>query len=183
VAYGFAAIGLRASEGAEASLTGLTIGAAHLLPWLAGAPLALAAAADRADADRRDGVEALAAAHGIPGPNLEAARMLAAMGAVAWAIGAPLVLLALLTAALAARGAVVMARAEVALGAAVFAMASGVALGGLASICGRAARQKGGWLLVAVVVCPWALAELAGHGAWSLPGALDAVLDFTMATA
>jgi hypothetical protein len=181
VAYGVAAIGLRATEGGEASLTGLTIGAAHWLPWLAGAPLALAAAADRADADRRDGVEALAAAHGVQGAGLEAARMLAAMASIAWAIGAPLVLLALFTAALAARGAVVMHRAEVAVGAAAFAMASGVALGGLAAICGRAARRQGGWLLVAIVVCPWALAELAGHGAWSLPGALDAVLDFTMA--
>ena len=35
-------------------------------------------------------------------------------------------------------------------------------------------------LLFAVVVGPWMLAGLLGHGAWSIPGAIEAVLDFTL---
>src|SRR5580700_10025942 len=80
-AGGFAAValGLRGVDGADASLSGLVITAAHWVPWLAGAPLALAAARDLSSRDRREGVDALAAARGVSSPGREAARVLAAM--------------------------------------------------------------------------------------------------------
>ncbi len=175
-----AAVALRVADGAEAPLSGLTFGAARWIAWFAGAPIALAAADDRAAIDRREGVEALAAARGVSAAGLDAARALAAMTAIAWAVGAPLVLLALLTAALADRGAVALQRVAVALCALAFALIVGATLGAAGSACGRLGRARGRWLLLAVIVGPWALADLAGHGAWSIPGALDAVLVFLL---
>src|SRR5262245_45732488 len=102
---GFAAVAvaLRVADGAEASLSGLTLTAARWIAPVTGGALAFAAAEDRAAVDRREGIEALAAARGISPASLEAARVLAAMSAVTRAIGVPLGLLALLTAALAGR--------------------------------------------------------------------------------
>jgi hypothetical protein len=105
------------------------------------------------------------------------------MSAVTWAIGGPLVLITLLAAALAGGASAALHRALAAVGALVFAGVAGIALGALGAISGRVARRRGRWLLVALVVAPWALADLAGHGAWSLPGALSAVIDFTLASA
>jgi hypothetical protein len=175
--FAVAAVALRVSDGAEASLSGLTLGAAHWVVWLAGVPLAYAAAADRASLDRREGVEALAAARGISPASLEAARAVAAMTATTSAIGVPLVLLALLTAALAGRGSAVLARAGLAAGAVIVAVVAGVTLGGVGAICGRVGRARGRWLLFTVLVVPWALADLAGHGSWSIPSAIGAVLE------
>ncbi len=105
VAAGFAmaAVALRVTDGADASLSGVTAAAAPWIAWIAGAALAYAAAEDRAATDRREGIEALCAARGISPAGLESARALAAMTAIALAIGAPLVFLSLVTAALAGR--------------------------------------------------------------------------------
>jgi hypothetical protein len=65
----------------------------------------------------------------------------------------------------------------------VFGAVSGVTLGGLAAASGRAAGPRGRSLLAAVVLVPWALADLAGNAAWSIPGALDAFLSFALAVA
>lgn len=181
-ALGFAgtAVVLRVSDGADASLSGLVVSASHWIPWLAGAPLALAAAEDRRALDRHDGIEALAAARGLSPVGLESARVLAAMAEIASVIAVPLVVLALVTAALAGGGGIALHRAMLGLGAVGFALVAGVTLGGVGSACGRLGRARGRWLLVAVVLGPWMLADLAGHGAWSIPGALGAVLDFAL---
>src|SRR5512144_3083875 len=75
--FALTALILYATDGAGASLAGLTVAAARWLPWIAGAPLALAAAEDREAIDRRDGVEALAAARGFSTRSLASARILA----------------------------------------------------------------------------------------------------------
>jgi hypothetical protein len=178
--FAAAAIALRAADGADASLSGLTIACAHWLPWIAGAPLSLAAADDREGADRRDGIEALAASRGVSPAGLAAARVLAAMAEIAAAIGIPLVTLAALTAALAGRSAAVLARIGIAAGALIFAVIAGVTLGGAAAASARFGRARGRWLFAAIVLGPWILADLAGHGAWSIPGALGAALDFVL---
>lgn len=182
LAAGFAAVavGLRLTDGADASLSGLTLAAARWIAPVTGGALAYAAAEDRVAADRREGIEALAAARGISPTSLEAARVLAAMAAVARGIGVPLGLLALLTTALAGSVPVVAHRLAVALGALVFAGVTGVTLGGVGAVCGRLGQGRGRWLLLAVVAGPWMLADLAGAGAWSIPGALRALLDFTL---
>ncbi len=102
------------------------------------------------------------------------------MTAIASAIGAPLVFLSLVTAALAGRAPVALDRAATSVGVVVFAAVAGVALGALATVSARLGRTRGRWVLFAAVVGPWVLADLAGHGAWSIPGALGAVLDFVL---
>jgi hypothetical protein len=174
------AVGERMSEGADVSLRGLVVLAAHGVPWLVGAPIALAAAEDHAAADRHDGILALAASRGVSPSGLGAARVLAAMEEIAWGIGAPLATLALLTAALAGRVPAVLDRVGLALGVAAFAMVAGVVLGGLGAACGRLGGARGRWLLLAIVVGPWMLADLAGRGAWSIPGALGVALDLVL---
>jgi hypothetical protein len=62
----------------------------------------------------------------------------------------------------------------------IVAVVAGVTLGGAGAVCGRIGRARGRWLLLAVIVGPWVLADLAGHGAWSIPGALGAVVDFVL---
>jgi hypothetical protein len=180
--FAVAALVLRVTDGEGASLEGLTITAAHWIVWIAGVPLAFAAAEDHASIDRREGVEALAAMRGVSPTSLDSARALGAMTAVAWAIGAPLAALALLTAALAGGGSAALHRIGLGVAALAFAGIAGVTLGGVGSACGRAGRARGRWLLAAILVGPWALADLAGRGAWSIPGALGAVLDFLLGT-
>jgi ABC-type transport system involved in multi-copper enzyme maturation permease subunit len=182
VAGGAAAVGLvlRASDGPEAVLSGLPLAAAPWITWIGGGALALAAAGDTAGADRREGVEALVAARGFSPASLGAARVLAAMQAVAAAVGVPLVALSILLAALAGRPAAIAHRLGLGLGAAAFALVVGVTLGGAGAIAGSLGRGRGRWLLFAAVAGPWMLADLAGHGAWSIPGALGALLDFAL---
>jgi hypothetical protein len=174
------AVGLRLTDGANAALSGVVASAAPWVAWLAGVPLSLAAADDARTADRRDGVLALAAARGFGPSGLGSARALAAMIEIARAIAVPLVALALLTAALAGRAGAALDRIGHGAGAALFAIVAGVTLGGVGAACGRVGGARGRWLLVAVVIGPWMLADLAGRGAWSIPGALGAVLDFTV---
>ncbi len=182
VALAFAgiAVALRSVDGSLSPLEGLVPTAATWLAWAAAAPLALSAARDRRLLDRREGVDALAAARGFSASALESARALGAMAAITTALGVPLVLLTLFTAALAGSVRLALARLGLALLAAAFSVIVGVTLGGLASICARTGRARGRLLLVALVAGPWALADLLGHGAWSIPGALAAVINFTL---
>lgn len=178
--FAVAAVVLRASDGEDASLTGLVVAAAHAVAWIAAAPLALAVAEDPRAADRRDGVILLAASRGVSASGLSSARVLAAMIEIARVIGLPVVLLALLTAGLAGRAAAAFDRLALAAGGVGFAIVAGVTLGGIAAACARAAGPRGRWLFAGAVILPWILADLAGHGAWSIPGALGAVLDFAL---
>lgn len=180
LAFAGIALALRSADGAFASLEGLVPTAATWLAWLAAAPLALAAARDRRLLDRREGLDALAAGRGFSSSALEAARALGAMTTITTALGAPLVVLTLIIAALAGSLRLALARLVLAALAAVFALTAGVTLGGLASICARVGRARGRLLFFALIIGPWMLADLLGHGAWSIPGALAAVLDFTL---
>lgn len=180
LAFAGIAVALRSVDGSLAPLSGLVPTAARWLAWVVAAPLALAAARDRRLLDRREGLDALAAGRGFSASALEAARALGAMTTITTALGVPLIVLALFTAALAGSVRLAVARLGLAVLAALFAVIAGVTLGGLASICARAGRARGRLLLFAVVAGPWMLADLLGHGAWSIPGALAAVLDFTL---
>jgi hypothetical protein len=154
--------------------------------WLAlavGGPIALAAAHDRATADRRDGIEALAAARGIPAAALHATRSLAAMIEVAVAIAVPAAALAVLGALLAGSAAAALRPLAVGAAIAVFAAVCGVTLGGLASMSGRLAGPRGRSLVAAILLIPWVVADLAGNARWSIPGALDAFLSFAVRAA
>lgn len=175
-----AAVLVRASDGGNAPLSGLVSAAAGWLAWLVGAPLALAAAHDREARDRADGIDALAAARGFSAEAMRQARVLGAMLEITAAIGVPLLALAGLTIAFAGSLRLALYRVSIALGAAAFAAVAGVALGGIGAAAGRLGRARGRLLLVAVIAGPWILADLTGHRAFSIPGALAAVLDFTL---
>lgn len=179
---GFAAaiLVLRVSDGPDAPLAGLVSLSARWITWLVGVPLAFAIAGDRRALDRRDGVDALAFARGFSSQSLEYARLLGAMIETSMAIGRSIVLLALLTAALAGSIPQAIARLMLATSAAGYGVVAGVTLGGVAAICGRVGRSRGRWLFFAVAVGPWILADLAGYGAFSIPGALAAALDFAL---
>jgi hypothetical protein len=178
--FALLALSARFDGGPEASVAGVVAEAAPWIAWLSAVPLALAAALDHAAADRREGIVALAAARGISPSGLASARVLAAMAEITSAIGVPLVFLAIVTAAIA--GSVEGAREGLAaaLGAITFAAATGVTLGGIGAACARAGGPRGRTLFAAVILGPWILADLAGYGAWSIPGALSAVLSFTL---
>ena len=89
-------------------------------------------------------------------------------------IGVPLALVAALSVALAETPAAALARAPLVFGAMAFAAITGATLGGLSAVCGRLGGRRGRLLLTAAVLVPWAIAHEAGHGAWSIPGALEA---------
>ncbi|WP_437930446.1 hypothetical protein WMF37_14775 [Sorangium sp. So ce291] len=175
--YGAMALVLRLDDGTT-SLEGLLGSAARGLAWAAAGPIALAAAHDRPAADRRDGIEALAAARGISRASLHGARSLAAMLEIARVIALPLAALSVLAALLS--GSALLALRHLAFGAALalFGAVSGVTLGGLAAASGRVAGARGRALFLALTFIPWALADLAGDSRWSLPGALGAFLSF-----
>ncbi len=180
LAFAGIAVALRTVDGSLSPLEGLVPTAATWLGWVVAAPLALSAARDRRLLDRREGLDALAAARGFSSSALEAARALGAMVQITATLGVPLVVLTLFTAALAGSVRLALARIVLAILAAIFSAIVGVTLGGLASLCARTGRTRGRLLLFALVAGPWMLADLLGHGAWSLPGALAAVLDFTL---
>lgn len=161
------------------TLDGTLVGAAGWLAWTAAGPIALAAAHDRAAADRGEGIEALAAARGVPPGGLEAARALAAMQMIALVIGAPALVLAGIGALLAGGAGAALRFASLGAALVLFAAVAGVTLGGLAAMSGRVAGPRGRGLFAAIVLVPWALADLAGSARWSIPGALDAFLSMT----
>jgi hypothetical protein len=182
IAVGFAAFALvlRVSEGADASIEELLSAAGGLAAWLVGVPVALAAADDRAAEDLRDGIDALAAARGVSARSLEGARVLGAMVEATRALAVPLGALALFLVALAGSPARALSRLEFTLAILAFAALAGGTLGGLGAVCGALGRARGRLLFLAVLLGPWALAEAYGRPALSIPGALDAALDFAL---
>ncbi|MFO0755155.1 MAG: hypothetical protein U0359_01585 [Byssovorax sp.] len=175
-----AALVLRGDGGGEASLEGLLGVAARVLTFTAAAPIALAAAADREAIDQRDGVLALGASRGLSAHALASSRVAAAMLEVGRALSIPLGALSLLVVALSGTARLALARIALAAGLLLFVLSAAVVLGGLGAAAGRAGRERGPWLLVALVVGPYLLADLAGLGAWSIPGALSALLDLVL---
>ncbi len=179
IGFAIAAAVLRSSEGPEAALSSLVGSAARWLGVLAASPVAFATAEDRGARDRADGIDALVASRGVSPGGLESARVVAAMTEIARVIAVPLIALAVLVAAMAGRVSTVLNRLSLVGGALGFAIVTGVALGGLGALVGRASGKRGRTVLFAVLILPWILGELAGHSSWSLPGALGALVDFT----
>jgi len=178
--YAVVAVVLRAADGPAAPLAGLVASAAPSIAWIGAGSIALAAAHDRAAVDRRDGIALLAGSRGASSEALAAARVVAAMIAIGRGVGLPLIGLALLVAAIAGSASGAARGLAVTLAALVFSAICGVTLGAVAAACGSLGARRGRSFFVAVVVVPWLLADLAGLGAWSLPGALGAALDTAM---
>jgi len=182
IVFAILALILRIADGVT-WFPGLIETALYWILWIAGGSVALVAANDRPGADRADGLESLVASRGASPEALAASRVLAAMVELAVVIGAPAVALALFTAAIAGTLEMALRHLAFVLAVAVFAAIAGATLGGLASACSRIGAARGRSLFAAVVIVPWLLADLAGRGAWSIPGALRAVLSFSLRVA
>src|SRR5262249_28338070 len=140
-ALGFALVALVLRASGSTSLLTLVSSGARAVAWVGGAPIALAVAHDRATADRRDGIDVLAAVHGVAPPLLATARAAAAVTEVLMAIMLPAVALALVLVPAAGSRAAMIAHAAASGAVAVFAVGAAVTVGGVASICGRVGRQ------------------------------------------
>jgi hypothetical protein len=170
------AIVLRATEGTSAPLEGIVGLGAASITVVAAAPTTLAAASDRTAEDREAGIEALAATRGMHAQGLHVVRWVASMVQIGRAIGLPLVGLGLVTVALSSSGSMAMRRIVFALGLFAFAALAGITLGTIAAVAARLGGRRGRLVLAAIVIVPWMLAELAGRGWYSIPGALSALL-------
>ena len=174
------AIAIRVADGSDASFAGLIVQAARVVTWGAGSAVALAAAVDRRAVDRAEGIDMLAAVRGMPAYALDAARALAAMVQTAVIIGVPVAILSVLGVILS--GSVFVAARQAGVGVAVmlYAVVAGVVLGAVATAAGRYGGRRGRWVLLGVVVGPWIALDIAGRSTWSIPGALDALLELSV---
>ena len=150
--------------------------------WLGGTIVAWWCAGDRAGTDRRDGIEGLAATHGITPATLALGRLLAATLRLT-----ALVVLSCLPVALASMAAAPtvhdgLLRLASLLPLGVFGLGVGLVAGALASGCGWLSPRRGRTLvwMVAVVFLPWALDGVlvpTSSSAASLPGMLGFLAD------
>lgn len=166
------ALGSAAVDSARLELAGWVTHSARWVAWLAAAPFALSIAHRPAERDREDGIEHLALSSGSSRGELGAARLVAAMQELCVRIALPSMAVTLGLAAM-ARSAPLLAHALLLL---VFAFVAAACLGLVTMMAGYYGGARGRWLLVAVIVVPWALSDLWRAPGWSLPGALDALL-------
>jgi hypothetical protein len=132
------------------------------------------AASWQARTDRTDGIDTLAALHGISPRMLGFARGLAATIEISWRM-------ALFTTLLCASLATIvpsLALLVQGVGLLLFAAIAGVTLGALGSACAHWGRARGRLLLSLVVLVPWVAADIWSQPGWSIPGVLDAGLGF-----
>lgn len=178
-----AVVALRASDGPRAATEGVVRASAIGALWLVGVTAALAASQRRAQADRRDGVDALALAHGAANGTLSTLRGLAAFGFTARWMLLPIVTVAL--ASLGASGTLAMAakRAVALTLLPLFALAVAAALSALATLSDRLAPRRGRSLLLAILFVSAAVAEASHIRELSVIGALRALLGGLLATA
>lgn len=171
---------IRATDGAGAPLDGLLDTTAASITFVAAAPATLAAATDRRTADREGGLEALAAMRGVHVAQLDLARAYAAMSHITRATAFPLLTLSLSLVAFASSGAIALMRIGLALALVAFSVMVGVVLGSTASLSARIGGKRGKLVVAAIVLLPWLVGELFGHGLYSIPGALDAALSLIL---
>ncbi|MEZ4308887.1 MAG: hypothetical protein R3F14_12690 [Polyangiaceae bacterium] len=95
---------------------------------------------------------------------------------IGWVLGVPSALLALSTAGLAGDVPSALRRVAAAFALLAWGAVAGVTLGSLAALCARLFGRRGPTALAFFVIGERAIATAAGHGAWSVPGALEAAL-------
>jgi hypothetical protein len=183
VGFGAAVLLARADGGAATSFAGVLRTAARAIAWGVGAPLALAAARDRAGLELAEGIEAMVAARGVSRALLGSARHAAAMALGARLLGAPVLVVGVVAVAASGTARSALAHAGAALAALLFAAVAGVTLGGVGAVCARVGGRRSGSVLAFVVLAPWLAADLVGRAAYSIPGALDALLSMLMSAA
>lgn len=179
VLVGFAAcaVGLRAIDGPSASLAGLVTATARVSAWIGAGLVALAATNQRAIADRRDGLEILAAMRGATAlRGLPVARFLATGFEATRVVLAPSLGVGVLVISLSGDAHVAALRALVLLPVVLFSAVSGFALALLAVACDAMRPTRGRSFFLGAIILPWALFDLLGHPFLSVPGALNGIL-------
>ncbi len=176
VGFGAAAVWLRATDGPRASIEGLVTAAARTSAWTSAGLVAFAATSQRALADRRDGIEVLAATRGTSLHALGFARFVATGFEAARLILLPALGLGVLAISLAGNVHVAALRAAALVPLTAFGLVSGIVLGALA-VASDAARPAGGRsLFLGLVILPWLVCSFLGHPLLSVPGALNGLL-------
>ncbi len=183
LAFGVAVVVARSEGGASASFASILRASARASAWLVGVPLALAASRDREAAERADGIEALAAARGASREALASARGASAIVLGARALGIPVLVVGFVAVAASGTLRAAIGNAAAALAAFAFALVAGVTLGAIGAASVRLAGARSRSLLALVVIAPWLAADLAGRSAYSIPGALGALLSVLMSLA
>lgn len=174
------AIALRSIDGQTAAIEGYVILAARVSAWLCGGLVAISAANQRAWTDRRDGVEVLSAMRGVRGRALEAARALSVAMEIARVTFLPPLGVGALTIALSGSVSSAVSRVGVLLVVLAFALLEGVVVGAVATLLDRLRPAGARGLLVAVVILPWAILDLVGAPALSIPGFLGGAFDVAL---
>lgn len=174
------ALSLRVTDGPATPVGGLLRKAAIATAWMAGGAIALAASRDAESVDRAEGVEALVAARGVGAGLLRAARTLGGMTLIGRTVGVPLAVLALGTAGLAPDVASALRRVVAGVALLLWGVIVAVTLGALAAASARFFRARGATALVVLVIGERLIADAAGLGAWSVPGALEAALSIAL---
>lgn len=180
VAFAAAVLVARHDGGGSASFASILRTAARSAAWVVGGPLALAAARDRASIELSDGIEALVATRGASRTALETARRVSAMVLGARVLGAPLLFVGVVAVAASGSIGAVLVNSLAALAVLAFAVVAGITLGAVGSACAGVGGGRGRSLLGIVVLGPWLAADLAGRTAYSIPGALDALLSMLL---
>jgi hypothetical protein len=161
--------------GANDSSLSLIARSAAMLVWIPGAACALALATPPKDASLAQGINALASAHGFDARRIARAETIASVRLLAEVILAPLALMGIFVFAILARGGLV-ATARPLLGSLVFGLVAALLLGLVASICRTLGGARGRSWLLAIVLGPWLVAEVALSGRVapyvSIPGLL-----------
>ncbi len=174
------ALALRSIDGRTAPIEGYVVLTARVSAWLCGGLVAISAVNQRAWADRRDGVELLSAMRGVRGRALDAARALSVAMEIARVTVLPPLVVGLLTIALSGSASSALSRVWVLLAIVAFAALEGVVLGAVATLLDRLRPAGARGLLIAVVILPWAILDLLGAPALSIPGFLGGAFDLTL---
>jgi hypothetical protein len=167
---------MRVEEGPLAPVAPVAIKATRMAMWMVAVLIAFAAAHQRSIADRRDGIEMMAAARGFDGSRLMLVRAAAAFRlSLSWML-LPTLLSAF--AALVASGSlsVLGGRALVLVALTVFAVVACALLGLLGAASDWLAPRRGRTVLLATLLLTGLLAEVAKDPALSVTGGLLTVL-------
>jgi len=182
ILLGFSAcvVGLGVADGRGASLAGFVTATAKTSAWLSAGFIALAAAHQRSLSDRRDGLEVLASMRGASLRTLGLARFLGTGVDATLVVLVPSVVVDLLTVSFSGNVHVAALRALLLFPIALFSLATGFALSFLAVLADVLRPMSGRSLFTGAIVLPWAIFDLLGHPAISVPGALGGLLSVSL---
>jgi hypothetical protein len=156
----------------EDAVVALVMQGAGSLSWLVGTTAGLAVAADMAARDVDEGIEGLVLRRGLTESGLARARFAASAARMAWLVGVPALLLALLCVVMAPSWLALAKRAALCVEVIGYSALVGIVVAAVARGASALLPSHGRLLFAAVVLLPHVAHEL-DHGIPSIPGALE----------